>query len=332
MRIREVHIRNFRAIDQLDLVFSHPGGKTLDLVMLAGPNGCGKTSLMEACLMALKQDKGLVRRPPQQPYVIDVVVEREGECFTIRRDQGQHVVIEPDGHQRSINGSLHGLKTFYFSSWRAPKLVGSVGLSTGRGKKPLKTDDNSLWRLKQHLVNSKGAKAYKAPAGVTHADADEVFRRINEIWSEFYPEKKGVFDAEIVTPESKRRDDEEDGSEDLAFDLLLRDRDHSSGVPVDELSSGEIEVLSMIGTFVIEKAQFDIVFVDEPELHLHSAWHRAIMRALRKAAPDTQFICATHSGEILDSVYSFERFTLLPEDDPRVRQFQSPNSTQEVAE
>ncbi len=54
MRIREVHIKNFRAIDHLDLEFVHPGRATLDTALLAGPNGCGKTSVLEACLWGLK--------------------------------------------------------------------------------------------------------------------------------------------------------------------------------------------------------------------------------------------------------------------------------------
>lgn len=316
MKILEIHLKNFRGIDRLDLDLRQANGTPLDLVMLAGPNGCGKTSVIEACLMALKQDSFLAREHPNQPYEITVVATIGAEPVTIRRTPGQCFLVGRDGHTRPLNGCLKDQKTFYFSSWRAPKLVGSVGLSTGRGKKPQKTDDNSLWRLKQHLVNRKGAKAYRVSEG-EGGRADEIFARINEIWREFYPDRNGRFDAEIVPTEQNPAN--EDGGEELTFDLLLRDTVHPGGVPVDALSSGEIEVLTMIGTFVTEIPPFDVVFIDEPELHLHPAWHRAIMRGLRKASPGTQFICATHSAEILESVYNYERFTLLPEDDPRVR-------------
>jgi energy-coupling factor transporter ATP-binding protein EcfA2 len=320
MRIREIHIRNFRAIDQLDLVFAHPGGSTLDLAVLAGPNGCGKTSVLEACLLALKRDALLARRPLEQPYDIELALDdSSGQPFRLLRSPGQHAVVLPDGSRKPINGYLQDLKTFFFSSWRAPKLVGSVGLSTGKGKKPQQTDANSLWRLKQRLVNIKGAKSYRTPSEAEKIEVDSAFNRINKAWKEFYPAKQGSFDAEIIAPQQDRKKQDESLGEDLSFDLKLRDKDHPDGVLVDDLSSGEIEVLSMIGTFVMEKTPFDIVFIDEPELHLHMAWHRAILPALRQVAPKTQFICATHSEEILDSVYSFERFTLLPEDDPRVK-------------
>jgi len=102
------------------------------------------------------------------------------------------------------------------------------------------------------------------------------------------------------------------------FDLFLVGR--SGGrIPVDFLSSGELDVLSMIGNLAMNSYAHGIVFIDEPELHLHQSWHRVILKALRTMLPETQLICATHSPEILDSVFSYERFTLLDEADPRAK-------------
>ena len=44
-------IRDFRGIDQLELDFSGPDGQPNGLVVLAGPNGCGKTTVLEAALI-----------------------------------------------------------------------------------------------------------------------------------------------------------------------------------------------------------------------------------------------------------------------------------------
>jgi hypothetical protein len=65
------------------------------------------------------------------------------------------------------------------------------------------------------------------------------------------------------------------------------------------------------------------VLIDEPEQHLHVKWHRRLLRALRKLAPQAQFLVATHSAEILTSVRSYERFILVDEDDPRARPSES---------
>ena len=165
MKIRKIHIRNFRGIDELTLELAVPEDRALDLAVLAGPNGCGKTSILEACLWALKQDKLVSRKLPEQDYMIELVVENDARTATVKRTPHAHGIIDADGNcQRSINGFMQDIRVFYFSSWRTPKRVGSVGLSTGkgkgRGKRPARTDENTLWRLKQHLVNLKGSMAF----------------------------------------------------------------------------------------------------------------------------------------------------------------------------
>ena len=76
----------------------------------------------------------------------------------------------------------------------------------------------------------------------------------------------------------------------------------------------------MLGNFAISDYSGGIIFIDEPELHLHLAWHRIFLRSIRMVLPNAQIICTTHSEELLESVYSYQRFTLLPDDDPRLCQ------------
>ena len=70
---------------------------------------------------------------------------------------------------------------------------------------------------------------------------------------------------------------------------------------------------------VSAKSDGGFVLIDEPELHLDPQWHRVILRALRRLQPHSQFIVATHSPEIYDSVFSFQRHLLIPKDDPRMK-------------
>src|SRR2546425_7291560 len=53
--LRSILIENFRGIDRLALSFVTPKDQTSPIVVLAGPNGCGKTSVLEACLLAAGQ-------------------------------------------------------------------------------------------------------------------------------------------------------------------------------------------------------------------------------------------------------------------------------------
>lgn len=322
MKIRAIHIENLRALDRLDLDLA-PTDAPLDIGVLAGPNGCGKTSVLEACLWALRQDALVPRRLPDQRFRIHLVLEQQDERVEIERT--------PDYHRWRSSGEwltmpAKGLpkgfecRPLYFSSWRAPTLVGSVGLSTKGARATTRTRHDPMARLKQYLVNLQGASAFGGTGRATGPTAGAVFQQIADLWRELYPAAQGWFEAvQVDGPNAPANGELEVINDEPRFDLVLQDKQRPQGVSVDDLSSGEIEALSMIGTFVMASAGFDLVLVDEPELHLHPAWHRAILRVLRGAAPKAQIICATHSEHVLDAVYSHQRFTLLREPDPRLR-------------
>ena len=47
MKLRKIHIKNYKVFDDISLDFTDKNGKTLDTIVLAGVNGCGKTTLLE---------------------------------------------------------------------------------------------------------------------------------------------------------------------------------------------------------------------------------------------------------------------------------------------
>lgn len=306
LRIKQLHIRNFWGINELHLDFTYPGSEEpLDMVVLAGPNGCGKTSVLEACLLLLNQGHLIQRRKEMK---LSDYIRKGAEDFEIKA-----VLVY---HNQEIAATLTSesgfefaeeMKVDYFSSWRAPRLVGSVSVNLGKkGKSPSETEENRLWLLKQYLVNLTASKAFEGSQLTIFNEEKDAYEQLNRMWRFFYSDRREKFVARRV-------------SEDIAegFDIFLEGR-MEYPVPLDHLSSGEIEVLTLIGQHIRKNKAEDIIFIDEPELHLHSAWHRTILRVLREVNQGTQIICASHSQEVLDSVYSYERFTLLPERDPRI--------------
>lgn len=301
-------MKNFLGIEELDLKFQHPNGKPLDMIVLAGPNGCGKTSVLEACILALRQDR-LLPNPKEELQYIHKGSPRFEILSTFIHDDKEYNVVRTTMNQDVADiKTMSVIKTIqmeYFSSWRYPKLAGKVFPSIGKEGENPDTEKNRLYRIKQYLINLKASKAFEDHQTAHHQEKD-AYETMNELWKFFYPNGNERFIARKV-------------SEDISqgFDIFLDGRKQEP-IPVDSLSSGEIEVFTLIGQRMINPFSKGIVFIDEPELHLHSSWHRVILRALRKILPDTQIICATHSQEIVDSVYSYERFTLLSENDPRI--------------
>jgi len=297
MKIQQIVINSFLGIEKLALEFRHPGGKPLDMVVLAGPNGCGKTSVLEACILAMGRSELLPNFREKSHYT------RKGtEQFSI---SAAFVMNDGRKGEAKITPDKEMIEKFnipakYFSSWRYPKLIGSVPVSIGnKSKKPADTEDNRLYLIKQHLINLTASKAFEDDQTLV-SEEKKAYKTINTLWKYFYPSRNEQFVAKRVS-----------GDTSAGFDIFLEGR-ASKPVPIDSLSSGEIEVFTLIGQKIIHPISDGIVFIDEPELHLHSSWHRVILRVLRKIFSGNQIICATHSQEIIDSAASYERFTLLP--------------------
>lgn len=229
MSIKRVHLRNFRSVERLDLDFSGPDGKTLDTVVVAAPNGYGKTSLLEACLRALRQDRLLPERRSLRSDVrngadgfeVSVTVTSSHGDVELRRTSG--------GGDRALPDDVD-LRVEYFTSWRTPELVGTVDLTAKkRGRRPDDTEKNRLWRLKQLLVNTTAEKAFVDEAGRAESlkREHEAFTRLHRVWSLFHPNSGETFvarRASDVFPDA------------TGYDLYLQGR-APGPVPVDDLSS-----------------------------------------------------------------------------------------------
>lgn len=74
-------------------------------------------------------------------------------------------------------------------------------------------------------------------------------------------------------------------------------------VSIFEISSGEKQILAMIGSLVFYEERYrkdiGVFIIDEPEISLHLAWQEIFMKTITDASPNTQFVIATHSPSIL---------------------------------
>jgi recombinational DNA repair ATPase RecF len=66
-KIRRISIRNLRRVQALDLSFVAPNDKPVSQFVIAGPNGSGKTTVLEAILFALGRDD-LLKRDSDQGF------------------------------------------------------------------------------------------------------------------------------------------------------------------------------------------------------------------------------------------------------------------------
>ena len=108
------------------------------------------------------------------------------------------------------------------------------------------------------------------------------------------------------------------GVEKLFYDggmATLLFRRQGEWIDFKRLSEGQRNVAALVGDIAWKAAQLNphlgaralketpgIVLIDELDMHLHPEWQRMIVRMLQEIFPEIQFICATHSPQIIGEV------------------------------
>ena len=105
----------------------------------------------------------------------------------------------------------------------------------------------------------------------------------------------------------------------LRYDMTLRslmvDLEDQPSLPFNSLSDGQRALIALLsdiarrmcllnphlGADVLNRTK-GIIIIDELDIHLHPAWQRSLVKALRSAFPSVQFIAASHSPQIIGTL------------------------------
>ena len=322
--LKSISIRNFRGIESLDLSFTNPRGELNGVTVLGGPNGCGKTSVLEACLIVLGHGAKLTRR--SQGDADAFTLSRNGTgSFLVRGIRSSDALpsqlfpvarTEKDWKKSRGEDAEPVAEVAFYPSERVQRLPGSVSpLAAHRGT----AADEKLLSIKRSLVNFTFGALFQAWNRKSYSSGfrpsselsgSNPVRAINRAWQEFYPGQQvavePVDDAPRAAPPKMG-----------GADLFITGEAVEGRLAVDRLSSGQLELLVLIGSLVLWEGESPVCIIDEPELHLDPSWHRRVLRLFRTLKPRAQVIAATHSPEVFDSVRSWEQKYLLPPGDPR---------------
>ena len=337
IRINRILIRNYKGIDELELDFTAPKMPSdPDLMVMGSENGIGKTSVIECCallLLSLSPNFGNDTLIGMERYssidIYDLLIRAGADNIEIFGD-----IVYDSETLKDVGIRIHRSGTVekflrmeqeHTQNRYAFELVKSI---CGFNSNPVMEDLFLLFHsyrkvqegnlelgmmidhVKRRLI--RGRNSYDSPMNVfklrilrSIMSNANLFDKVDENESDYVIEKLNDLVKIYAGGEIGKLRPSVDNTIDFRINPI---NNESQTFSFDGLSSGQKEIISTL--FLIwyhTKDNPSVVFIDEPELHLNSQCHSGFVNALTRIAPQNQYILATHSEYIMDSVEKYQR-------------------------
>jgi len=277
VRIDEISIRNFKAIERLDLTCTSTGPGGTPWLMLLGVNASGKSSVLQAVALALAgkehrrelrlDGSGFVRHGADRGHV---ELKLSGRVEPLRLEFGRGL--------RSFGGSANEVNTPVLG-YGATRLLPSRQLP-----RPERADLVRIKGLFDPFVPLVDARRWLGHVGRDEFDYTALAIR-------------DILAHDLPTPDEARLIPSAGGK--LGFKVRIYGED----VSLDDLSDGYQSLIGLTvdlisGLRIQQKGRLEtaegIVLLDEMGAHLHPRWRMRVVGSLRRAFPRVQFVASTH--------------------------------------
>ena len=312
MKIKNLHIKEYNGLENLDINFESEG-KVLDLIVLAGINGSGKTRVLESIrywfeMFRSKAVNVELFYEENEREVLESLMNSEGltevekeaqkdieftDCLRnikfYNYDYRHNKTENRNYNSKIISRSFEKLKIF-------PKII---YVPTEINFEEIKKAQTNLKKEYSfiNIVDSyeiKDIPSYIATR-ISKVANEEEDLTMGQVRKKVFEEINGIF--EILELDVKLSEISKDENSMPIFT-------DSSGKKfgINELSSGEKQLFLRTLAIKMLEPENSIIMIDEPELSLHPKWQQKIVDVYRKIGRNNQIILATHSLHILGSV------------------------------
>ena len=312
MKIKNLHIEEYNGLEKLDINFESER-KVLNLIVLAGINGSGKTRVLESIrywfemfrskavnvelfyeenerevLKSLMNSEGLTEIEKEMQKEIEYTDCLRNIKF-YNYDYRHNKTENRNYNSKIISKSFEKLKIF-------PKLIYVPTEINFEEIKKAQTNLKKEYRF-INIVDSyeiKDIPSYIATR-ISKVANEEENLTMGQVRKKVFAEINGIF--EILELDVKLSEISKDENSMPIFT-------DSSGKKfgINELSSGEKQLFLRTLAIKMLEPENSIIMIDEPELSLHPKWQQKIVDVYRKIGKNNQIILATHSPHILGSV------------------------------
>ena len=286
MKIKNLYIENEKRLKNLNINFENDE-KILDVVVLAGVNGTGKTTVLEVIyddFENFQNDKNKINIEldlEEENYINQNNISKETYLNnlikdSIKKEKTPKVIYVPaEINFQKVKFNLLALYKKRFLNKIDSYIIADIP-----------------FYIQRRIINTANKESEKKLGNVR----DEIIAEIN-----------GIFD--ILDMDTRLIGMSTETTEILPiFTNLSEDK-----FDINELSSGEKQLFLRTLAIRMLNPENSIILIDEPELSLHPKWQQRIVDVYRKIGENNQIIIATHSPHILGSVKK-ENIILLDKD------------------
>lgn len=263
-------------------------GENERLSIITGPNGYGKTTILQLIFALFGKDTELFFQIPFSHILFSI------DDYLIRVVQTRTTVQTND--ESDLPGDEMVSVHFELEGNRYDQIDGQLELVLNSLKCFYLTDKRILLRNKEQRKRMENADADSSMVALAKMMAEIITRGDNERSVLFFQELVKFFkfaDKEMML--------------DNNFGVRFKINNISKTIiPVTALSSGEKHVLLQLFELVFDGKAGDLVIIDEPELSFHPAWLNVYVSILERIQQfkleegrDMQIVLATHSSMLV---------------------------------
>ena len=320
MKIEKVRIKNVKGIKDLELSFKKDN-KILDLIVLAGVNGSGKTTILEAIKDFFNNKYLNFNKPEKSNVNLDIFFEdfEKKNIKEIEKSSGNYrhklweffnglMLYSFDKNDKNASYEIQIAR--YFKN--PPKII---YVPANNSFQEVETETTTL-SIEYQFINTINSNvigdipSYIATRRNYLATIEEDLT-MKEVTNKVVNEINGIFD--ILELDVKLKGFSKDEKTMPIFE-------NSAGEEFDinDLSSGEKQLFLRTLSIKMLEPKNSIILIDEPELSLHPKWQQRIIEVYKKIGENNQIIVATHSPHILGSVSNENIFILYRNENGKI--------------
>ena len=349
MKLHSLEIKNFRAIEDISLDFTDLLSRPRPINLIVGPNGSGKTSILDAIHVVVK-----VFENPQNPELREGLEYNVQQLVRGRANIAQitfEYSIEKDEAEAidDVYSSLKLPQNFNLSESVPPLGSPAKVIWYYPSRKPNNLCDHEI--LPRNSIRVLGARGRASQAISQNRQTSQIFDRIGGVC--YLDQRRTV---RLFKSFNKQNQEDQNAHSDVLLwlnqyyrkDLTWNEEKYGEsywkrvqrlfnkicfpseliglesgpdsdtvilkrkGVEYDllQMSSGEHQILRILVGLAADTAKNSIVLIDEVELHLHPAWQKRLIQILREDDSNNQYIFTTHSRTVAEIFYDSEIINL----------------------